>query len=249
MITPAQSQRYGLMIRDFTLSQAKAYQEHLVAGKPAEDFFTKLEKHGDHDQSSHGNWSKGMISESALYKSYEGFEPEPFEKDAIGRYLAKGHIVNDHVRKDSFGEFISDETKVQDVVDGMDSVIEAAPSLPGGELFRVISAGAVERLKKGDVINDKGYMSTTTADLSHPDNGKLLLTLATVSSGRKAIAVITNNTGKKGLFMPAVMKGQPIAEFEREVVLPRDTKLKYRGEDYIFLDDGSALAVHRFERQ
>lgn len=249
MITSMQSIHYANLIQEFTSEQKQAYYAHLLLDKPAEDFFEKMEKHGTHDQSSHGNWSKGMMSEGDLYASYQDFEPEDYEKSAIGRYLAQGHKINDFVRSGQTGEYITDETKVQDVMDGMDSAIEAAPKLPGGELFRVISADAVARLRKGDVITDKGYMSTTTANLTNSDNGKLLLTLATISSGRKAIAVITNNGGKSGLFMPAIMKGQPIAEFEREVVLPRGTNLKYRGEDYHFLDDGSGIIIHKFERQ
>jgi hypothetical protein len=47
------------MIREFTLDQAKAYQAHLVAEKPAEEFFEKMEKHGTHDQKTHGNWATG----------------------------------------------------------------------------------------------------------------------------------------------------------------------------------------------
>jgi hypothetical protein len=44
------------MVRDFTNEQAKAYNDHLLAGKTAEDFFAKMEKHlaGQHDQKSHG---------------------------------------------------------------------------------------------------------------------------------------------------------------------------------------------------
>ena len=91
-------------------------------------------------------------------------------------------------------------------------------------------------------------MSTTAANVLAPENGKLLLTLATVSSGRKSIAVITNNGGKSGLFMPAVKQGQPIAEFEREVILPRNTKLKYKGEDYYFMQGGGVLTYYKFER-
>jgi len=251
MITPTQSIDYAQLVREFTPEQRQSYYEHLLADKPAEDFFEKMQKHGNHDQSSHGNWSQGMVSESALLDSYSNLQLEGFEKSAVGEYLAKGHKVNDYVRQGAMGEYLTDEKTVQTVVDGLDSAIDAAPKLPGGELFRVISADAVERLKKGDVITDKGYMSTTTADLTHGDNGKLLLTLATISSGKKAIAVITNNKGKSGLFMPAVMKGQPIAEFEREVVLPRGTELKYRGEDYHFYEggNGGAIIIHKFERQ
>ena len=57
-----------------------------------------------------------------------------------------------------------------------------------------------------------------------------------------------SNGGRSGLYMPAVKVGQPIAEFEREVVLPRNTELKFRGEDYYPMGDGNFLTYYRFER-
>ena len=64
-MTPTQSRRYGRMVRDFTSDEAKAYNDHLLAGKRAEDFFAKMEKHlaGQHDQSSHGSWAGETVSE------------------------------------------------------------------------------------------------------------------------------------------------------------------------------------------
>ena len=61
-MTPTQSRRYGRMVRDFTPDEAKAYNNHLIAGKRAEDFFEKIEKHlaGQHDQSTHGTWASGV---------------------------------------------------------------------------------------------------------------------------------------------------------------------------------------------
>lgn len=216
--------------------------------RPFIDEFTEVQKHGTHDQSSHGNWSTGMMSESDLMDSYVGHELSAEEDSAVGRYLATGHRVNELVRTGQMEHYLTDETKVSDVVKGLDSAIDNAPALPKGELFRVVSADAIDRLRKGDVINDKGFMSTTAANLFDSENGALLLHLATVSSGRKSIMVITNNGGKKGLFMPAVKVGQPIAEHEREVVLPRNTKLKYKGEEYHFMENGM-LTYYKFERQ
>ena len=69
-MTPVQSRRYGLMVRDFTNEQAKAYNDHLLAGKKAEDFFAKMEKHlaGQHDQSSHGSWATGKDAKTSQEK-------------------------------------------------------------------------------------------------------------------------------------------------------------------------------------
>lgn len=70
MITPAKSRQYARMVRDFTLAEAKSYNEHLLAGKKSEDFFEKMEKHlpGQHEQKDHGTWAtgggEGYLSES-----------------------------------------------------------------------------------------------------------------------------------------------------------------------------------------
>jgi GNAT superfamily N-acetyltransferase len=59
MTTATQSRRYARLIRDFSLAESKAYNTHLLDGGTVEDFFDKMEKHGNHDQSSHGNWATG----------------------------------------------------------------------------------------------------------------------------------------------------------------------------------------------
>lgn len=71
MTTPAQSRQYARMVRDFTLSEGKAYNEHLLAGKKSEDFFDKMEKHlpGQHEQKDHGTWADGDGNDSGGYVS------------------------------------------------------------------------------------------------------------------------------------------------------------------------------------
>jgi hypothetical protein len=166
---------------------------------------------------------------------------------ALGTYLAKGHMVNDHIRSGDMEGYLTDERKVSDVVSGLDNAIEMAPPMPKQTVFRVGNAEAVGKLRKGSIYEDKGFTSTTATDLTHPDNGIQLLTLAKVSSGQKAIMRI--NTGKegKGIYMPKMFPNQPIAEFEKEFLMPRNTKMKYLGEDYLFLDNGSAIKIHDFK--
>jgi hypothetical protein len=76
MMTPTESRRYGLMVRDFTPDEAKAYNDHLLAGKRAEDFFAKMEKHlaGQHDQSSHGSWSSDVFTELNYWEKFNEFQ-------------------------------------------------------------------------------------------------------------------------------------------------------------------------------
>ena len=223
-----------------------------------------LVKHGSHDQRTHGSWANGTtsevvgsdtpesmrgknVSEASLGKNYRnaGFrESLDFdEKLAIDSYLRSGHNINSTIRS---GRELSDRAK-EDMA-RLDDMIEKAPSLNGDRLYRTTSAEAVERLKVGDVIQDKGYMSTTVKNLVEPTNGKLLLALSTVSSGRKSIIRIDGNYKKSGLYMPAVKPSDPTADFEREVLLPRNTKMRYKGFIMYPFGENQAVQVHNFER-
>ena len=66
MLTPMQSQRYAYLVRDFNKDEFNAYYKHLSEGGRVEDFFEKMEKHQEHDQSSHGNWATGQKGGSGL---------------------------------------------------------------------------------------------------------------------------------------------------------------------------------------
>jgi hypothetical protein len=225
-----------------------------------------IAKHAEHDQSSHGNWAKGgsqrgaNIDENAMYAAYEkaGLTVEKIsrtsnERQAFESYLTAGHFINQKIRQTSpenlNQEFtVNEQTYPANLIRDIDNLIDSAPNLKGDRLYRTTSAETVERLKVGDVIQDKGYMSSTTADLLSPDNGILLLTLSKVSSGRKSIIRIDSNDNQKGLFMSAVSKSNPIASFEREVVLPRNTKLRFKGIAVLPLSNERGLKIYDFER-
>jgi len=172
---------------------------------------------------------------------------------SLGEYLARGHTVNDNLRNSaSMGEAgyidLGDGKTYADggTVKGLDNAIAMAPPIPNTLVWRTTSADAIRGLKKGGVYMDKGYTSTTAADITHPENGTLLLSLATVSSGKKSIMEI--NTGKgKGIYMPKMFPGQPIAEHEKEFLMPRNTKMKYLGPDYRPSSGGNWIEIHRFK--
>ena len=228
---------------------------------------TLLEKynpnHGpDGRFTSGGNSGGGVVGEGdILLRSFErkvdkvyGTGEEAFSKDhtgdkssaALGTYLAKGPVVNDKVREGSLDEYLTDETKVSDVVSGLDNAIEMAPPIGKQLVWRTTSADAIKGLKEGGVYTDKGYTSTTAADITHPDNGILLLSLATVSSGKKSIMEIETSKGK-GIYMPRMFPGQPIADHEKEFLMPRNTKMRYRGPEYRFLAKDQIVEIHRFK--
>ncbi len=121
-----------------------------------------------------------------------------------------------------------------------------APPIGRQLVWRTTSADAIKGLKEGGVYTDKGFTSTTAADITHPDNGILLLSLATVSSGKKSIMEIETSKGK-GIYMPRMFPGQPIADHEKEFLMPRNTKMRYRGPEYRFLSKDQIVEIHRFK--
>jgi hypothetical protein len=221
-----------------------------------------VQKHQDHDQKTHGNWATGggdtAINkfENAANQAY-GTGEEAFTIDytgdnsvaALGEYLARGHTVNDNIR--SSGDLDRGDGKTyadSSVVKGLDNAIEMAPRMPNQKVWRTASAEAIENLKVNGVYIDKGFTSTTAVDITHPDNGMLLLTLSTVSSGRKALMEIDTGSVGKGLYIPKMFPGQPIAEKEREFLLPRETKMRYLGSDFNISPSGKTIVeIHKFK--
>jgi hypothetical protein len=221
-----------------------------------------VQKHQDHDQKTHGNWATGggdtAINkfENAANQAY-GTGEEAFtiyytgdnSVAALGEYLARGHTVNDNIR--SSGDLDRGDGKTyaeSSVVKGLDNAIEMAPRMPNQKVWRTASAEAIENLKVNGVYIDKGFTSTTAVDITHPDNGLLLLTLSTVSSGRKALMEIDTGSVGKGLYIPKMFPGQPIAEKEREFLLPRETKMRYLGSDFNISPSGKTIVeIHKFK--
>lgn len=169
---------------------------------------------------------------------------------ALGTYLGKGHLINDNLRQNKLDVTFSEgerKKSVQQVADGLDNAINMAPRMPNQTVWRTTSADAIKNLRVGSTYTDKGYTSTTAADITHPDNGLLLLTLSKVSGGQKAIMEIRTGKEGKGLYMPKMFPGQPIADFEKEFLLPRNTKMKYTGVDLRPIPNSDRwLQVHQF---
>ena len=236
----------------------------------ANRFWTELEdveitravsKHGTHDQKTHGNWATGeqssgtpedkrkspvrdagMESRYKKAKFRENMSQE--ERKAIDDYIQGGHNLNSAIRAGALPTDVGAQP-------GLDALIERAPNLNGDRLYRVTSAKGLDTLKVGDVIADKAYVSTTTKNLLDNKNGNLLLHLATVSKGEKSMIRIDGNFERKGLYVRSVASStNPTAEFEHEVILPRNTQMRYKGFTMYPVDSAgsSYFKVHDFER-
>jgi len=199
-----------------------------------------MSKHQEHDQSSHGSWADGSapsaIGENEIYDKYQDYKLDDLESGKISWYIQNGVRLNTELRANQ-----TDQKLIEKAVKEIDSAIERAPEFPNKEVYRVAPSFLVEGMEVGTVIQDLGYQSTTIADLTKPENGILLLSLSTVSSGQKSLIRINLGSKGKGLYLPAVSK-DPVSEHEQEFLLPRNTKLRYTGNEKF-----KSSTIHKFE--
>lgn len=217
----------------------------------------KLEKHGTHDQSTHNphKGGRGSLAGGTRYKPeeikdvYAGaeFELSDEENAAVQGYVSQGHKINGALREGQDGKlYLTDEKTLGETAANLDSAIAAAPVMKNMAVTRVANVRSVEGLKVGQVVTDKGYASTTVADLTKPENGIMLLQLNSISSGRKTLIEVNTGESGKGLFVPAVGVG-PTVDFEQEFLLPRGTSMEYLGVRDFPLSGGKTMDIHQFK--
>jgi hypothetical protein len=187
MLTPVQSQRYAQLVNNFSEKEFYAYHDHLLDGGTVEDFFNKMEKHGEHDQKTHGNWASGnyesladwLTAEEKVFASDEereeyfkgilfsqrekGFTElaHPEFSGAISNYEGRlGYDMNEALRDPQISE-----DGYKPTIDALDKAMEIAPPLSEEVVaYRGVKGNGLDffdRLKVGDTWEDKGFTSTT----------------------------------------------------------------------------------------
>lgn len=121
-----------------------------------------VQKHGTHDQKTHGNWATGVgYKESDKHPRYDfnsldGVNVEHYTNEGyeeINKFLRTG-------KTDPMGEEPDD---LRDYIRSMDKEIAKTSAPRDMVLFRGTSGvGKFENLKEGDVFTDKAFVSTTT---------------------------------------------------------------------------------------
>jgi hypothetical protein len=217
----------------------------------------KIEKHGTHDQSTHnphkggrGSLAGGTRSTPEEIKDiYAGaeFELSNEENGAVQGYVSQGHKINGALREGQDGKlYLTDEKTLGETAANLDTAIASAPPMKDMLVSRVANVRSVEGLKVGARVRDKGYASTTVADLTLPENGIMLLQLNSISSGRKALVEINTGASGRGLFIPSVGVG-PTVDFEKEFLLPRNSLMEYLGVRDFALGNGKTMDIHQFK--
>lgn len=121
-----------------------------------------VEKHGTHDQKTHGSWANGIGYKATDkhpkydFNSEDGPNIEYYTNegyDEINRFLRTG-------KSDPMGE---EPDELREYIRSLDKAIKETSAPRDMVVFRGTSGvGKFESLKEGDVFTDKAFVSTTT---------------------------------------------------------------------------------------
>jgi hypothetical protein len=154
MIDAKKSVRYANMMKEFNTQQMAEFYQILVNDGDLESFFESVQKHQQHDQSSHGNWATDGSYPTEAVVSDSIYE-------AVHNYTNRGYkYLNFALRTNK--ELIGED---RGNIAGMDLVIKATPGLTENKtLYRGVTGGVAELLLNSQVgagFQDNGFMSTT----------------------------------------------------------------------------------------
>jgi hypothetical protein len=233
-----------------------------------------VKKHGEHDQSSHGSWASGNFDEETQGETAQNTyfdtygiktdgsnEPVGISRNQINSlndYTGEGYTkINAFLRgrgDTGSGSLTAIEGKIPDI----DKLIEEAPDLFGDKnLYRVFDKNLVDTLKEGDVLTDKGFMSTTRVDITSKEGSEVLQNLQLIRLTEDRASIILPSESKTGKGLAVDYLKNSVSDFftnvatannEREVLLPRNTSLKFIG--YKKLNEGTdnSMDVAVFQR-
>ncbi len=206
-------------------------------------------KHGSHDQKTHGNWANDVFDEESgyddalmTYSERYGVDREgkivgveTYEHDAIDYYSQEGYKnINSYLRNPRGVEDATNQKFLQQHIDGLDSLIAQSPDMFGDKtLFRVVDNFVLAQLAPGDILRDKGFLSTTRIDITKDTDVRDAL--GEIYDTPDTVAVILPSPTKSGkgiavdLYRTSVDDTSSVSDREKEVLLPRSTDLQFVG--------------------
>jgi len=224
---------------------------------------TSFEKHGEHDQSSHGSWATGNFDEETEGEGAQGnyFERYGFDIKtgeptgisiegvrALDFYTGDGFLdINNNLRFGPKGDRVADE-RVAEIISDMDKLIDDAPEMFGDKnLFRVFDKSITDTLEVGDVLTDKGFMSTTRVDITREEGLDVLQNLQMIRTTNDTTAILLPSESKSGKGLAVDYVKNAVSDLfenvstpanEKEVLLPRNTSLKFMGYNNVVSGEG-----------
>jgi hypothetical protein len=140
----------------------------------------------------------------------------------------------------------------------LDKLIDDAPEMFGDKnLYRVVGKSLIDELEKGDVLTDKGFMSTTRVDITSREGLEVLQNLQLLTVGNVTPSIILPSESKTGKGLAVdYLKNAVSDKFtnvansnnEKEVLLPRGTSLKFKGYKVVNEGTDDAMRVAIFQR-
>jgi len=137
-------------------------------------------------------------------------------------------------------------------VEALDSLIDKSPTSFGDRtLYRVFSNRALESLQEGDVVTDKGFLSTTRIDVTQEEQSSARTWMGSLSNTADTVGIILPNENKNGkglavdIYRTVVDDTSSTSDTEKEILLPRNTPLKFLGYK---TDVGTEARVAIFQR-
>jgi len=228
-----------------------------------------IQKHQDHDQSSHGNWAgknnfKGNTYYDTLSESFreQGFDDaidkysktfgidkdgnyfgtNAYEANSVLSYTGDGFAnINYYARRlnqstPTITDGLDEGATANRMINHIDKVIANSPDIFGETtLYRVFSDKVLENLEEGDILQDKGFLSTTRVNITEPNNNNLRAGLSGIKPSPDTVGVIRPSRSKKGKGLAVdlykALLNEPMGKSlsEKEVLLPRNTSLKFLG--------------------
>ena len=129
-------------------------------------------------------------------------------------------------------------------VAALDSLIAASPVAFGDKpLYRVFDDKVLKDLKPGDVVTDKGFLSTTRINVSAEDQNQARTWLSGIDTTPDTAGIILPNKSRNGkgiavdAFRTAIDKTNTVSDTEKEVLLPRSTPLMFLGYAVVGTED------------
>jgi hypothetical protein len=239
-------------------------------------------KHGEHDQSSHGSWASGNFDEdtqgeeaqNTYFEKYgiktDGSkEPVGISRDEIrslNDYTADGYAkINGYLRRFNREPDENDSIDAQQFrqmlenrVSDIDKLIEEAPEFFGDKnLYRVFDKSVLDTLEEGDVLKDKGFMSTTRVDITREEGLDVLQNLQIIRTTDNTPSIILPSESKRGKGLAVDYVKNAVSDLfenistaanEKEVLLPRNTSLKFRGYQKVNAGTDNVMDVAVFQR-
>ena len=170
-----------------------------------------------------------------------GYQPYEEIKLAVQKVLVAEYVEQDFegAQQSYFNWYFKPAGNggLDNIVKQIDSVIERSPddALADKKLYRVFSSSLVESLSPGDILTDKGFISTTLVDITSQAGKDLRRELGNIRSSNDIAGVILPSKGgtSKGLSLgylrSALGNYVSVRPNEKEVLLPRDTSLEFIG--------------------